>query len=170
VKRTLAMAITLAIVSSGCAADRTGPTSLVGVWRSSVQFQSGAFAPIHDLEFMYAFHGDGTLTESSNYDAAPPVPPAYGVWRAIGAREFEARYDFFSTAASAPDAFAKGAGWNPSGRGILTERIQLSSDGNAFTSTLRYEPLDAQGKPAQGGGTATGRGTRMHFEARAGTP
>ena len=36
-----------------------------------------------DLEFMYAFNVSGTMTESSNYDAAPPVPPAYGVWKKV---------------------------------------------------------------------------------------
>ena len=34
-----------------------------------------------DLEFMYVFNVGGTMTASSNYDGAPPVPPAYGVWR-----------------------------------------------------------------------------------------
>ena len=110
---------------------------------------------------MYVFHDDGTMTESSNYDAAPPVPPAYGVWHAVGPKEFEAKYEFFSTAPSAPDAFKTGAGWMPAGHGVLTERIQLSDDGNAFTSTIRYDAFDKSGKPAEGGGTAKGRGERM---------
>lgn len=146
----------------GC--GRTGSQApIVGAWRSSVRFDSGAFAPMHDLEFMYVFHGDGTLTESSNYDAAPPVPPAYGVWRTVRPGEFEARYEFFSTAPTPPDAFSKGGGWTPSGRGILTERILLSDDGATYTSTIRYEALDPAGKPAEGGGTAKGRGARIRL-------
>jgi len=66
--------------------------------RSSVQFTSGPFAEVNDLEFMYVFNAGGTLTESSNYDGAPPVPPAYGVWHSIGPNEFEARYEYFTTA------------------------------------------------------------------------
>src|SRR4051794_13544318 len=71
---------------------------MVGAWRSRISFTSGAFASIKDLEFMYVFNQGGTLTESSNYDGAPPVPPAYGVWRATGPHEFEAKYLFYITA------------------------------------------------------------------------
>jgi len=48
-------------------------------------------------------------------------------------------------------------------RGVLTERIKLSGDGNAFTSALTYEMLDPQGKPMAGGGTAKGRAARIRF-------
>ena len=139
------------------------PPALVGAWRSSLQFTSGAFASIKDLEFMYVFNQGGTLTESSNYDGAPPVPPAYGAWRAISATEFEARYEFYVTASAPPDAFKTGAGWLPSGRGIFTERITLAADGKSFTSVITYEAFDTHGQPADGGGTATGRGVRIGF-------
>lgn len=158
---TRACALGFLLFGVGCGAGSTPQSPIVGAWRSAVQFQSGAFAPVKDLEFLYAFHSDGTLTESSNYDAAPPVPPAYGVWRSIGLGEFEATYEFYSTAPSPPDAFKTGAGWVWSGRGVLTERIKVSDDGNSFTSTIRYEAFDKMGKPAEGGGSGTGRGSRM---------
>ena len=72
------------------AASDASPLDLVGEWRAQLQFTSGAFAPVKDLEFMYAFNQGGTMTESSNYDASPPVPPAYGIWRKVGTKEFEA--------------------------------------------------------------------------------
>ena len=50
-----------------------------------------------------------------------------------------------------------------SGRGVFTERITLATDGNSFTSTIRYEGFDLQGKPIEGGGEATGRGVRIQF-------
>lgn len=152
----------LLLLGAGCG-SRSGAPPLVGAWQSSVQFQSGGFAPVHDLKFLYVIHADGTLTESSNYDAAPPVPPAYGVWRIVRPNEFEARYVFYTMAPSPPDAFKTGAGWTPSGHGVLTERFQVSADGSAFTSTIRYEPFDGAGKPAAGGGTAEGRGARIRF-------
>jgi hypothetical protein len=71
-----------AVASAAVAAD------LMGEWRAKLQFTSGAFAAVKDLEFMYVFNQGGTMTESSNYDASPPVPPAYGIWRKVGAREF----------------------------------------------------------------------------------
>ena len=65
---------------------------------------------------MYVFNLGGTMTESSNYDASPPVPPAYGIWRKVGPRQFEAKYEFYVT--KPPAAFeeiAKGGGWGPGG-------------------------------------------------------
>jgi hypothetical protein len=137
---------------------------LVGEWRATLQFTSGAFAAVKDLEFMYAFNQGGTMTESSNYDASPPVPPAYGIWRRVGDREFEAKYEFYVT--RAPGSFgeiAKGGGWGPAGRGVFLERITLSEHGDSFSSRIRYEQYDTAGKPAEGGGEATGRGVRLRF-------
>ena len=152
------------LLAAGCAAERPAPpAALVGAWRSSLQFSTGAFASIKDLEFMYVFNAGGTLTESSNYDGAPPVPPAYGVWREVGPNEFEAKYEFYVTAPSPPEAFKTGAGWLPSGRGVFTERITIAADSQSFTSTIRYEAFDTKGQPAEGGGEATGRGIRIRF-------
>jgi hypothetical protein len=159
-------AIAILLLTVGCAAERQeppAPPALVGAWRSSLQFTTGAFASIKDLEFMYVFNAGGTLTESSNYDGAPPVPPAYGVWRAVGPDEFEAKYEFYVTAPSPPEAFKTGAGWIPSGRGVFTERITLSADGQSFSSTIRYEAFDTKGQQVEGGGEATGRATRIRF-------
>lgn len=150
------------LLAAGCTSNRPAPSfGVVGAWRSSVQFTSGAFAPVQDLEFLYVFNEGGTMTESSNYDAAPPVPPAYGVWRQVKPDEFQAQYEFFMTAPSKPEAFGTGGGWLPSGRGVLTERIKLSRDGHSFTSSIRYEAFNAKGDPIEGGGTGKGRGSRI---------
>jgi hypothetical protein len=154
-------AVSLLAAAVVCAGCEPGPEPLVGAWRSSLQFEDGAFAGIKDLQFMYVFNAGGTLTESSNYDGAPPVPPAYGAWRRVGPNEYEARYEFFSTAPAVAVDFLKGAGWLPAGRGVFTESIRLADDGGTFTSTLRYEPFDANGRPIDGGGTARGRAVRI---------
>lgn len=167
--RMLALALAFLMVGCGTqSADRVHAASetgdLAGAWRATIQFQDGAFAPIHDLEFMYVFNAGGTMTESSNYDGAPPVPPAYGIWRKVGPNRFEAKYEYYAT--KAPAAFEElkqGGGWLPAGRGVFTEDIQLSADGKSFTSTIQYEALDPSGKPAPGGGSAAGRGGRMEF-------
>jgi hypothetical protein len=139
------------------------PPALVGAWRSTVQFETGAFAPIPDLEFMYVFNAGGTMTESSNYDGAPPVPPAYGVWRSIGPNEFEARYEYYATAPAAAAEFMKGAGFLPSGRGVIVERMTVAADGRSFTSTLKYDAFDMKGGPIEGGGKANGKALRIQF-------
>jgi hypothetical protein len=162
---TRAFVLLVALLAAvGCApAPPPQPEPLVGAWRSSLQFESGAFTAIKNLEFMYVFNAGGTLTESSNYDAAPPVPPAYGVWRPVGSNEFEARYEYFSTA---PDPSANPAGWLPSGRGVFTERITLAADGETFASTIRYEALGVRGERIEGGGEAKGRAVRIGFGPR----
>jgi hypothetical protein len=147
---------------AGCApGPAAAPPPLVGAWRSSLQFETGALAPIKDLEFMVVFNAGGTMTESSNYDGAPPVPPAYGVWRELKPSEFEAKYEFFATVPSDTEAFLKGAGWLPAGRGVITERITVAADGQTFTSTLRYDAFDSKGGPLEGGGEAKGRAMRI---------
>ena len=117
-----------------------------------------------DLEFMYVFNQGGTMTESSNYDAAPPVPPAYGVWRATGERQFEAKYLFYVTRAPAKvDEIMSGGGWMPAGYGEFTERITLSKDGKTFTSSMKYVAFDQSGRPVEGGGEAKCSGRRIGF-------
>src|SRR5262245_42675202 len=148
-------ALTALLLATGCTSARPAqPAPLVGAWRSSLQFETGAFAAMKGLEFMYVFNAGGTLTESSHYDGAPPVPPAYGVWREIGPNEFEAKYEYYATAPSEQKEFLKGAGWLPSGRGVFTERIKLSADANTFTSSIRYEAFGLHGEPVEGGGEA----------------
>lgn len=159
------------LVAAGCGGPTAGGGGteaqghdLAGSWRSTIQFQSGAFAAVQGLEFMYVFNAGGTMTESSNYDGAPPVPPAYGIWRRTGRNRFEAKYQFYAT--KPPAAFGeitKGGGWIPAGRGELTEIVKLSDDGKAFTSAIIYKAFDVAGNPIEGGGPAIGHGVRLQF-------
>jgi len=90
--------LSVGLLITGCTASTSQTNkdsekdNLVGAWQGKVQFKNGPYAAIKDLEFMYVFNVGGTMTESSNYDAAPPVPPAYGVWRKTGPHQFEAKY------------------------------------------------------------------------------
>jgi hypothetical protein len=158
------------LVVAGCGAvhgmfgGEAARGNLAGAWRSQVQFSSGSFAGIGDLQFIYVFNEGGTLTESSNYDGAPPVPPAYGVWRKLAPRAYEARYEFYLTKAPAKvEDLARGGGWLPAGRGVLNESITLSDDGQSFTSKIKYQGLDALGKPTSDTGEAEGQGVRIEF-------
>ena len=150
-------------LTAGCASQADPRPGLVGAWRSNVQFDTGMYAPVKDFQFLYVIHEDGTLTESSNYDAAPPVPPSYGVWRMTGPNEFQAEYVFFITAPSPPDQFKTGGGWVPSGHGVVREQITLSADGDSFTSKIQWEAFDKEGKSAPGGGAGTTRASRIEL-------
>src|SRR5437899_81995 len=151
VLRAVLLTFFVAFCAAGCAHLREGNEhGLVGAWRGKVQFTTGAFATTTNLEFSYVFNEGGTMTESSNYDAAPPVPPAYGVWRKVGVRKYEAKYIYFWTKAPADvQELTKGGGWSPGGHGLLTQQITLSEDGSSFDAAIRYEVLDQAGKPTE---------------------
>lgn len=162
---TCALVLAAFAVPSPCLAQAgKGADNLVGAWRGTVQFATGAFAETKDLEFMYAFNSGGTMTESSNYDATPPVPPAYGAWRKVGPRKYEARYQFYQNkAVASADELVKGGGWAPDGHGTLLQKITLSADGKAFDSRITLELFDKQGKPIAGGGEGAANGRRIGF-------
>jgi hypothetical protein len=140
------------------------PSPMNGAWESHVAFTSGAFASMKDLRFLYAFNAGGTMTESSNYDGAPPVPPAYGVWKQTGPSKFQAKYIFYMTKPpSRFDELVGGQGWLPTGHGVITEDITLSADGNSWESKIHWDAFDMEGKPAMGGGDGTTTGKRISF-------
>ena len=89
--------ILLASVLFSCSKNKNHTDNIVGAWKGKVQFKTGAFAEIKNFEFMWVFNEGGTMTESSNYDGVPPTPPAYGIWKKIGDRQYEARYEFYIT-------------------------------------------------------------------------
>jgi len=160
------------LLLTGCAPQgRPESEALVEAWRGKVQFKNGVFASVKDLEFMYIFNEGGTMMESSNYDGAPPVPPAYGVWRKIEPNQFEARYEFFSTRPPANfDEIVKGGGWLPSGHGVFVEKIVLSEDGYSFKSEMRYKPFDKAGNAVEGSCEAEVHASRMKFQPRVKNP
>jgi hypothetical protein len=156
--------LTCLIGHQAFAQSTNGSTDLTGAWTSNVQLTSGAYAEIKDLTFKMVFNAGGTMTESSNYDAAPPASPAYGVWRRIGGRKFEAKYEFFQPqAVAASEEIFRNNGWLPGGYGILRETITLSRDGNSFESTITIDMFDNSGKAISGGGKGTARGVRIRF-------
>jgi hypothetical protein len=142
----------------------SSPNELTGEWRAKIQFKDGILEPYKDMEFMYSFNAGGTLTESSNHDSDPPVPPAYGIWRQTAPREFQIKYEYYATEAPADIAtLLNGGGWKPSARGVLKENIKLSNDGKTYISQVRFDLFDLTGKPIAGGGTATAAGRKLTF-------
>lgn len=137
---------------------------LTGAWKGKVQFRTGEFSEVKDLEFMWVFNAGGTMTESSNYDGAPPVPPAYGIWRKIGENRYEARYEFYWTniPASLEDITEYG-GFTPGGYGILLEKITLAADGMSYRSEIKFDSFDNKGKQIAFGDAAEAEAQRMKF-------
>jgi len=140
------------------------PDELVGAWKGKVQFRTGMFAEVKDLEFMWVFNNGGTLTESSNYDGAPPMPPAYGIWKKTGDKQYEARYEFYFTKVPASyEDLTKAGGFLPAGYGVLTEKITLSDDGKSYKSTIKWDSFGQTGKQMTSGDEADAEANRMGF-------
>jgi len=137
--------------------------NLQGAWSAKVQFTNGPYAAIKDAEFMLTFNQGGTMNESSNYDGAPPVPPAYGIWRKTGPNRFEAKYVFYNT--KPPTKFediSGGGGWMPGGKGTLIEKFIILPGGNTYSSTITLKMQDEKGKPGETWFAKT-RGVRIKF-------
>ena len=95
---------------------------------------------------MYVFNAGGTMTESSNYDGVPPVPPAYGVWRRPASARSKRRTSGSSRSRWTADELIKNGSWMPDD-GTIRQTITLSADGNSFTSRITIELFDKAGKP-----------------------
>jgi hypothetical protein len=96
---------------------------------------------------MWIFNSGGTMTESSNYDGVPPTPPAYGIWKKTGEKEYEARYEFYWNKVPASyEELAKTGGFPNAGYGVLSEKITLSDDGKSYSSTIKFNLYDQTGK------------------------
>jgi hypothetical protein len=146
-----------------CPSKSGSPSGLTGAWRAKIHLTSGAYAAAKDMEFLYVFNVGGTMTESANYDSAPPVPPAYGAWRDTGPREYEYKSVYYTTKPPAKfDDIAGGGGWLPSGWGVVTEKIVIAADGQHFQSKVHYEEYDSAGKRTDVG-DGTGDGERIGF-------
>jgi hypothetical protein len=143
----------------------TGPAGaqrgLEGAWRVQVTVESGPFRG--SQQFLVMYSAGGGMVESSNFDEAPPVPPAYGSWVASGESGFRSTYVFFTT--EAVDRLDAGAGWEFSGSGKFRESITVGPSGNDYTSRLSYELYDTADAPLAGqSGEGYGVGRRIVVE------
>jgi hypothetical protein len=140
------------------------PDNIVGAWKGKVQFNTGVFAEINDFEFMWVFNSGGTMTESSNYDGVPPTPPAYGIWKKTGDKQYEARYEFYWNKVPASfEDLAKAGGFPNAGYGVLSEKITLSDDGKSYNSTIKFNLFDQSDKQTVFNDEATAEAKRMEF-------
>jgi hypothetical protein len=151
------------------ACSKTGnhTDNIVGAWKGKVQFKTGAFAEMKGWQFMWVFNEGGTMTESSNYDGVPPTPPAYGIWKKSGDKQYVARYEFFITRVPASfEELIKSGGFPPGGYGVLTESITLSADGKSYNSKIHLNLFDQNDKQTAFNDEATAEAKRMEFDSK----
>jgi hypothetical protein len=143
----------------------TGPTEtqrgLEGAWRVNITVETGPFAGLQ--QFLVTYSAGGGMVESSNFDAMPPVPPAYGSWVATAESTFRSTYVFFTT--EQVDRLDPGAGWGFSGSGKFRESITVGPNGDDYTSRLSYQLFDTADKALPGqSGEGFGVGSRIVVE------
>ena len=159
--------IMLASVLFSCSKNKNHTNNIVGAWKGKVLFKTGAFAEMKGWQFMWVFNEGGTMTESSNYDGVPPTPPAYGIWKKTGDKQFKARYQFFITQLPASfEELTKSGGFPPGGYGVLTESITLSADGKSYNSKIVLNLFDQTGKQTAFNDEATAEAKRMEFDSK----
>ena len=160
-----ALSVVLILFTFSCMKQAENRTeNLVGAWKGKVQFNTGVYAEIKDFEFMYVFNSGGTMTESSNYDGVPPTPPAYGIWKKAGEKEYETHYEFYWN--NVPNTYVelvKAGGFTNAGYGVLSEKITLSDDGNSYTSTIKFTLFDKAGKQLVSNEEGAVEAKRMEF-------
>jgi hypothetical protein len=138
--------------------DRWG---LLGAWRARVTIDSGPLAGI-PFQFLVTYAAGGGMVESSNFDEATPVPPAYGSWVATGPWTFRSTYVFFTTNPPSDPGTLPTAGWAFSGSGKLREQITIAHDGTTYTSHLYYQLYDTTDNALPGqSGAAHAMATRI---------
>ena len=155
----------LFIILFSCVEQKNPQTDeLVGAWKGRVQFKTGVYAQIKDFEFMWVFNSGGTMTESSNYDGVPPTPPAYGIWKKTGDKQYEARYEFYWNKVPASyEELARAGGFPNAGYGVLSENITLSDDGKSYNSAIKFNLFDQSGKQTVFNDEANAEAKRIEF-------
>lgn len=145
--------------------DAARQPALVGAWRSKIAFKTGPLAGMKGLEFLHSYNAGGTMTESSNFDeAANSSPPAYGIWKQTGPRQYQTKYIYYTTRAPGAGEAPYKSDWWPAGHGVLTETITLSADGQSYASTIKLGTYDtADAVIANGGAEGNGTATRIVF-------
>lgn len=161
----LLISVFLSLLLLSCIQDKNIQTDkLVGAWKGKVQFNTGVYAEIKDFEFMYVFNSGGTMTESSNYDGVPPTPPAYGIWQKIRENEYETHYEFYwNNVPASYDELVKAGGFTNAGYGVLSEKITLADDGKSYSSIIKFNLFDKDGKQLVSNEEGTVEAKRMKF-------
>lgn len=118
----------------GAAAQR-----LVGAWRVDVAIGPCSLPePAAFFSAYNTFHTGGTLSDF-NWISPGFRAPGHGVWRHVGGRRYESRFQFFRYDLPAPAT--------ASGIQDVRVLISLDRDGNGYTGEVNAQQADLDGNP-----------------------
>lgn len=144
-----AVAVAVGAMSSSAGTASQGNT-LAGAWQQTVIRP----APLPILRSLIVFTADGGAVEMSN-EHPTSRSPMFSTWRRVEGRAYVATGIHFR--------------FNPQtgefvGTNRITRTIELSQDGESYTTTARVTVLDPSGN-VLGTGTAVAHAERMEIEA-----
>ena len=109
-----------------------GGGRLVGVWDTDVTVTNCQGVTIKTLKAYTTYHQDGTL---NNTDTNGLTGPGSGTWKNLGGGSYSSTIRSFSFDANGINT----------GEGVITQTIQLASDGMSSTGTATVEIFDVNG-------------------------
>ena len=135
-------------------ASSTNARTIRGVWRTTVTpYNCDTGQPIVTLSGLFTFNQGGIMAEYGIGPGSSPAlrSPGHGVWqREHGWQEYSFAFTFYRYSANGVHL----------GSQKVTAALELSSNGDSFTSRSRIEVLDVN-DDLVGRGCATSVGTRF---------
>ena len=142
------MGVTLFFTGALASADdNQGAQTLAGVWQVEVTLLSacGQAGVVGHLPTLYTFTGDGKVIETPGTPLGLPgtlrTSPGLGTWQQDGGQQFSAVFRFFLITLGGGGVPAN----LPAGSVKITEAIELSQDGDSFTSTGTADFFNSNG-------------------------
>lgn len=112
---------------------------LVGAWRVDVAIGPCSLPePVAFFSAFNTFHAGGTLSDF-NWISPGFRAPGHGVWRYVGNRQYETRFQFFRYDQPAPAT--------ASGLQDVRVLITLDRGGNSYTGEVDAQQTDLDGNP-----------------------
>ena len=144
------MGVTLFFTGALASADdNQGEPTLAGVWQVEVTLLSacGQAGVVGHLPTLYTFTGDGKVIETPGTPLGLPgtlrTSPGLGTWQHDEGQQFSAVFRAFIIYFGSPDPTKPDN--TPAGSITFTEAIELSQDGDSFTSTGTADFFNSNG-------------------------
>lgn len=127
---------------------------LVGAWQVDVAIGPCSLPqPVAFFSAYNTFHQGGTLSDF-NWISPDFRSPGHGVWRQVGQRQYESRFQFFRYDQPAPA--------NASGRQDVRVLITLDRDGDRYTGEVEAQQTDLDGNAVGPPLCGAAEGTRLN--------
>jgi hypothetical protein len=132
-------------------AQRQNTRKIEGSWNhTGTRLNCTTGAALGTFAALFTFNRGGTFWESGTQISPALRSPSHGVWSYNGGRAYTTAFQFFR--------------FNPdgtlAGRQVIRQQVELSQDGNSYTTTATAQVLDVSGNVIANN-CSSGTGTRF---------